>query len=281
MQLPMPRYEVVDPKGNHRYTIQHPTRGLIGPLDSVTKIVGILDKPALIGWAAREAAGYFKTEILRLGARALTPAALDQIALDAAGAHRKKKEGAADLGTVAHAAFEAILGGREPAAVPRELEEAVRALKEWRLQSDIEIVAQELAIGSIEHLYGGRLDAVGHSPARGGWGIVDWKTSKGFYGNEYGYQTGGYAVAFEEQYGEPIQWIEIVRFGKQEPYDSEARPVVDVAAAKAGFIKLVGVSKSEKNPLIGNPSFSTAAPKAAATGAKASRKSTKDPALGF
>lgn len=267
MELPAPKYIVT--ADGHKYGIRLPDGEAVGPLKSVTGILNVLAKEALIGWAAREAAGYFKTEILRLGARALTPKTLGQIAKDAAGAHRRKAKDAADLGAKCHDIFEAIIRGKEPAEIPAELAEPAAAFKTYRLQSDIEIVATELAVASAKHRFGGRLDFLGYSKERGGWGIGDYKTSSGFYGNEYAYQAGGgYACAVEEMFGVKIAWTEIVRFSKKPPYESEARPVTDIAGAIAGFLTALDMTRSNELKLIGPPTFQSAgkpdAPKAAA-----------------
>lgn len=262
MKLPAPKYTVTDV--NHKYTIAMPDGESIGPLKSVTGVLGIIAKPALIPWASREAANYFKTAILRIGSTALAPAMLDQITKDAAQAHRKKAGAAADLGSACHAIFEAILLGKEPEQVPAELAEPTLDFKRWRLASDIEIVATEPAVASAEHRYGGRIDAIGYSPSRGGWGIVDFKTSKSLkYGNEYSWQVGGYAHAATEMYDVDFRWAEIVRFGKSFPFDSEARPVMDLQSAREGFLTALDLSRRADVMLIGEPSFCTAGLRAA------------------
>jgi len=271
MKLPEPKYAVTD--DNHRYTIRLPNGKEIGPLLSVTKALGVLAKEALIGWAAREAAGYFKTELLRLGRAALTPETVEQIAKDAAGAHRRKAKDAADLGSACHDAFEAIILGREPENIPAELAEPVAAFKRYRLQSDIEIVATELSVASAQHRFGGRVDFLGYSTTRGGWGIGDYKTSSGFYGNEYAYQAGGgYACAVEEMWGVKIVWAEIVRFSKKAPFESEARPVTDIDSAKAGFLTALQMARSNEIKLIGAPTFTSAGSPASAPAAKSKPK---------
>jgi len=111
MKLPEPRYTVTDK--NHRYTI-HTDKENYGPLDSVTKILGVINKPALLAWSAREAANFFKNEVLRVGARSLTPDAIEAIAKEAAQAHRRKSGAAMEIGTAVHALFQAILEGNEP-----------------------------------------------------------------------------------------------------------------------------------------------------------------------
>ena len=278
--LPTPRYTVAD--DNHKYTIALPDGQTVGPLKSVTGVLEVIAKPALINWAAREASGYFKGELLRLGARALDVATLEQIARDAAMAHRRKAKDAADLGTACHDAFEAIIHGKEPAALPPELVEPVKAFKTYRLQSDVEIVATEVPVASLRHRYGGRLDFIGYSESRGGWGIGDYKTSSGFYGNEYAYQAGGgYAAAVEEQYGLDIAWAEIARFSKKPPYESEARPVTDVRAAIAGFLEALALLRRNEIPLIGVPFFTSAGVPTNGNGHGAAKKAPSKPALGF
>lgn len=281
MRLPEPKYKVS--AEDHKYAILLPNGKSMGPLKSVTTVLdSAVPKPALIGWAAREASAFFKAEILRLGARALDVATLEQIAKEAAGAHRRKAKDAADLGTRCHNIFEAIVKGQEPADLPPELVEPAAAFKSYRLKSDVEIVATELAVASLEHRAGGRLDFIGYSPSRGGWGIGDYKTSSGFYGNEYAYQAGGgYAIMVEEMYGIEIKWAEIARFSKKPPYESEARPVTDVRAAIAGFLECLACARRHEVPLIGEPLFAStgAAPKT--NGIRKKCEAKKAPPMGF
>ena len=278
MLLPEPRYTVHDK--NHRYTIELPGGERIGPLKSVTGVLGVINKPALVNWSAREAAKYFKAEVLRMGGRITDPAVLEQLAEDASRAHTRKAKDAADLGSACHDIFEAIIKGQEPASIPPELVEPAKDFKRWRLSTDIEIVATELAVASAEHKFGGRLDAVGFSKERGGFGIVDYKTSKSLlYGNEYSYQVGGYALAVQEQFGVEVKWAEIVRFGKVPPYDSEARPVNSLQLAISGFITALMLTRANEIRLIGEPSFATASLRAEEEAAKPRKKAGSD--LGF
>jgi len=277
MKLPVPRYTVSDV--NHKYTIAMPDGTTIGPLKSVTGVLGIIAKPALIPWASREAANYFKTEILRLGRNALDPAMLEQIAKDAAQAHRKKATDAASLGTLAHNICEAIIKGEEPATIPVELASAIHAFKAWRLSSGVEIVATELAVASVEHRFGGRLDAIGYSKRKDEWRIIDLKTSAAVY-QEYSYQCGGYAIAFEEMYGIKIAGADIVRLGKKAPFDSAAHPITDMESANAAFMNALALLRSDENKLIGDATFQSASvqPKQAP---KVAAKKKPTAALGF
>ncbi|MHB2025150.1 MAG: PD-(D/E)XK nuclease family protein [Elusimicrobiota bacterium] len=279
MKLPQPKYAVADV--DHKYSIALPDGETIGPLVSVTKVLDVRAKPALIAWSAREAANYFKTEILRVGAPALDVSMLELIAKDAAQAHRRKAKDAADLGSAAHNAFEAIILGRDPESPPKELIEPISAFKAYRLQSDIEVVATEVAVASVKHKFGGRLDFLGYSKKRGGWGIGDLKTSSGFFGSEYALQVGGYAAAVEEMFGLNIAWSEIIRFSKKPPYESEARPVTDMAAAISGFLEALAMVRRDETPLIGKPTFQSAGIAPSADVAVKAKKAAKPLGLGF
>jgi hypothetical protein len=269
MNLPKPKYKVTDPKGTHRYRIEKPDGAIIPRLKSVTGAIGIIDKPALKSWAAREAAAFFKGEILRLGKAALSPEELDRIALEAGKAHERKSDAGKDFGRIFHDAAEAIVLGKDPGPLPKEAEAAIRAFKTDRLNSDIRIVATELAVGSVEHEFGGKLDVLGWSESLGGWGIEDYKTSNGIYGNEYAYQTGGgYTVAIEEQYGIKIGWARVSRFSKKAPFNAEAVMVTDMAAAKEGFLLALKLSKSASLKLLSDPVWTFAGEQAPAAASK-------------
>lgn len=278
MNLPAAKYSVTDK--NHRYTILMPDGTTVGPLKSVTGVLGIIAKPALIPWAAKMAAQTFEAEILRRGKDAFRPEVLREIVDIAKNSHRKAAGDAADLGTEIHAILDAIIHGQEPAVVRPELAEPTAAFKKYRLQSDIEIVATEIAVASVKHKFGGRIDFLGYSKARGGFGIGDWKTSNALY-LEHAFQAGGgYALAVEEMFGVDITWAEIVRFAKKPPYESEARPVTDVPAAKQAFLNALALTRSNDLELLGEPTFSSAGVAPAPVEPKAKKKAPSSP-VGF
>lgn len=252
MKLPEPKYKVIEPKP-HCYVIELSDGSTIGPLDSVTKVTGIMDKPALVNWSAREAASYFKRAIEDSN-YVIAPEKLEAIAKVAATAHRMKSQEAKDLGTAAHDIFHGIVEGKD-VVIPYELQAPSKRFSEWYIKSGIEIVATELIVANKLLKYGGRLDAIGYRDGK--WGIVDYKTSSGFYGNEYAYQVGGYADAVEAQYGIRVSWAEIARFSKKEPFDCEVRPVTNMAAAMDGFRALREALRLNKDNLLAEVTFST------------------------
>lgn len=265
-ELPPPRYVVEDPKGNHRYRIRRPDGTTSERLKSVTGVLAVINKPALVNWAARVACEQIESRLRSLAATAPSVVLTDEwiAAVVAEGKKRPTavKDEAADLGTAAHAAFEAIIANRVP-DVPPAIRPAVDEFRRWLATSGTVIVAQEIPVGSDKHQFGGRLDALGWRPGKG-FGILDWKTSNGIYA-EYALQTaGGYALAVEEQYGLLIEWVDIARFPKKAPWGSEVVPVTDIATARRAFLSALSLGRDLDAPLLGEPTYSTFAENAAA-----------------
>lgn len=264
MNLPQSRYQVTDPAGKHKYQIEIPGHDPITGLKSVTTVLGVISKPALYAWYAKTACDQIHAALQPLvGQRVeLTQQWVDRVVAEGRKRPTKVKDEAAELGTMAHAAFDEILAGKEP-KVPDQIRSAVDEFRKWFAASGIEVVASELAIGSAEYQFGGRIDAIGYR--NGQWGILDWKTGAGIYG-EYALQTaGGYAIALEEQFpGIKVEWVDIVRFAKKEPWGSEVRPVADMENARRGFLDALDLCKALEVPMIGEASYSTFAENSAA-----------------
>jgi len=138
-------------------------------LPSVTSVIGMKDKPALIGWAANQAAEYSQTH----------RDALNQLEPDAAvaaikGAWRRNRDKAANFGTAVH---EAIETGKTPeddrlAAYVRSSQRALQDL-------GVDVTNQEITLVSVQHGYAGTADILGTS--LDGRVILDWKSGKGLY----------------------------------------------------------------------------------------------------
>src|SRR3990167_1567261 len=89
------------------------------PVQGVTTIIGKLDKPALVGWAAKEASLY----VARYweSGKAYPSDYIEAVLQNAKAAHRVKKEKAGDIGTDIHALCEAYCGNQlNPEDVPEE-----------------------------------------------------------------------------------------------------------------------------------------------------------------
>ena len=144
--------------------------GVPHPLPSVTSIIGMKDKPALVSWAANQAAEYAIEH----------RDALNQLEPDAAiaavkGAWRRSRDRAANFGTAVHLAIET---GEMPEEGDPKLGYvlgSIRALNDLGIDVD----SQELELVSVQHGYAGTADIVGGN--LNGKVILDWKSGKGLY----------------------------------------------------------------------------------------------------
>jgi len=182
----------------------------------VTTVLGLINKPQLLKWA------------WQLGK--------DGIDMEAS------RQGAADIGTVAHALCEAHLRGMafDPENIaPDKLAKAetgfIRFLEYWDREG-LTVVAVERAMVSETMQVGGTLDILARRPD-GRLVVVDLKTSKGIY-DEMLIQAATYAAMHEETSSEPVSEVVIVRIGKEDAEDLEVRTVSQRAERVAAFAAL-------------------------------------------
>lgn len=131
--------------------------------------------------------------------------------------YREVRDKAADAGTMAHAAVDAWVRGKEPefAGDPDICEKAQRAygaFLDWAQQTNLRVTHSEVPLVSERHRYGGTFDAllVQNSRAMG-----DWKSSNACY-PEYLIQVAAYGHLWEENHpDEPITGgFHLLRFDK-------------------------------------------------------------------
>lgn len=201
----------------------------------VTGYLGVINKPALVPWAKREALLSVERALLkRLGEeRNINGYWIEEILKEARQKPDKIKDEASDLGTQAHAFIDLIIHGKEPAEVPMFIQAPVMAFQKWWKNSGIELVMGDTKVASLIHKYGGSLDALGRR--EGQFIILDWKTANGIY-SEYALQVAAYAKAFSETYGIFVQEGIIVRFGKNPPIEFEARSILNLDKSFDAFI---------------------------------------------
>lgn len=218
---------------------------------SVTGFLGIISKPALVPWAKREALALVESALVkRLDGKRCAQVILNQAWISNVLADAKKrpdqiKDDAAALGTRAHAFIDLIIHGREPEAIPPEIEAPVKAFKDWWKGSGIELVMGDTKVASRIHGYGGSLDALGRRNGR--FIILDWKTSSGIYA-EYALQVAAYAQAFTETYGLPCSDAVIVRFGKKLPIEFEVKELADVKRSLEAFLAAKTLKEALEKP---------------------------------
>jgi hypothetical protein len=179
--------------GGHAYYLADPLTGKKTRVTSVTTLLNLLAKPALVRWAARTAADYAVDHWDDLGAMSLT----DRQKQIAAAPDQSRNEKAAS-GTAIHALAESMLAGR-PIDVPPDLLPKVEGLARWWERSGLTLVASERRVWSDEDddlglcAFAGTLDILATHPTRG-LGLLDIKTGAGVYG-DMAVQLAGYMAA--------------------------------------------------------------------------------------
>lgn len=166
---------------------------------SVTTILGVLAKQALLDWAWRCGCDGLDYKVVR-----------DQ---------------AGDIGTLAHAMVVAHLKGEtadtseySPEMVS-QAENAVLSFYTWLDQQTVEPILIEEQLVSEAHGYGGTLDL--YARINGKAVLVDFKTSKAIY-SEHVTQVSAYAQMLMEN-GHDVDGAFILRIGKEENTSFETR----------------------------------------------------------
>lgn len=206
----------------------------------VTGVLGIIAKPALIPWATKTAllsaenAWLAKLDGKKKKKVELTEAFIKSVTEEAKKKPDSVKDAAADLGTQAHAYFDAFIRGEQPDLIAEPLKPAVDAFNSWVKESKISIVQGDTKVFSLIYNYGGALDAIGVNE-EGEFVLLDWKTSSGCY-PEMALQVSAYVQAFDETYGIEIKKAVIVRFSKVAPVEFEAKEVLDLKNSFSAFL---------------------------------------------
>lgn len=176
-------------EGNHSYWLDGKR------IQGVTTILGAgIPKPALPYWAAKSVAEYVidnrdKVEALWEMGGGSAVAALKQVPWT-------KRDEAAVKGTAIHAIAEELVHGRE-VDVPDHLLPYVEGYVSLIEEFQIEPLFTELPVAHRLYRYGGKFDIIakiGAGPWEGRTALIDWKSSKGVYG-ETCLQTAAYASA--------------------------------------------------------------------------------------
>lgn len=188
-----PRKPAGPPKRDRSGYYKHPTTG--DRFMSVTTILsGGIPKPALMHWAAWEAASCAVDNIPTL-VRARGQSARDEVRTWIQHAAERKRDTAADLGSLIHNLVEArVLGEPTPELTDEQrpfIEAFDRFLNDWQPEYE----ATELTVANVEHGYAGTLDAKLRIPALAPDLLeVDYKTGKSVY-PEVGLQLAAYRRA--------------------------------------------------------------------------------------
>ena len=178
---------------------------------SVTQVLDVINKPALMPWAAKEGAQFYMDNV---------EDGLDgkDMADGIRTAFRKKSHGARDIGLMVHKWCESAinwkLGNGAAPALPEndQAQSAIGGFRLWLQENDVEWLSAEEKVYHNKFNYAGTVDAVAN--INGEFCVVDFKTSTGIW-DEYFLQTAAYAEAISLVYGEQVESAWILRFDKK------------------------------------------------------------------
>ncbi len=216
-----------------------------GEFASVTTILGILDKPALVGWSAKMTAEYFrdKVEEIRAGTLGLHAMDLQELVRQAKAHYREKAKEAADIGTEVHELiserFTRILEKKEALfeeGIRDQLSHPWSAFLNWEGMFSPIPKAVEQVVWVTEHKYAGKMDFYGL--VRGVNAVVDWKSSNALY-PEHVLQLSAYHLAAEIKYDLEIPLAGILRLDKASGFpDWKEFPREALMSARETFLLL-------------------------------------------
>lgn len=234
---------------------------------SVTTILGIKNKPALVGWAKRETAACAVRNLAMLTRMAETGgpgAAVEWLKR----IPDFRRDQCADLGTRVHAVAEA-LARREPIEIDEDVRPYVTAYRRDFLEVfEPRFIAVEAMVCSPRYEYGGTADAF--AEIEGEIWLLDYKTGAGVYPDS-ALQLGALARAqFVGRTGDPNQYPvpQATRFGilHIRPEGARLLPVVVDRETVAAFLdarRLFAWDQGPAGNVIGAP-LARAARRAAA-----------------
>lgn len=150
----------------------------LGVHPSVTSILGVMDKPALVPWAAKMSAEYAAKNL-----ELLSSVSFDEAVELVKGA--RFRGGEAKLGDAVHDAVERVIRGEDDTPPPDAVKGHLKGFAEFCELWEPEWVATELRVVNTEVGYAGSLDALALIDTGDGLGkvltIIDHKTGKGVY----------------------------------------------------------------------------------------------------
>lgn len=235
--------ELVEKRNAHYYRVD----GGDTLYPGVTTVLSVLAKPALIPWAANEAARKIKAYLIQHAqGRPLTADEIDKLVEDGRKAHGAIKDEAANFGTRAHQAIDIFIK-TGVSQVKEDILPVFQAFCDWKQKTHIEIIGGDLKIASMEYGYGGSLDALGL--VDGKVVIVDFKTSNRI-NPEYALQVAAYSNSYAEMFGlDYIPEAYILRLGKKTP-DFEVRKVKSIQSAFRQFVSALSIWRGQKEELL-------------------------------
>ena len=234
---------------------------------SVTSILNIISKPALVPWAKKITAEKFRDTLYEwqqdehtedsgdgIPVIELTDESIDTLFKEAKARPDVIRDEAGDYGTRVHEALATQEEGAE------DKYPGIKAYHEWLEEQGLEVEYREVPVYNTEYGYGGTVDAVAFRDSAPWPVILDYKTSSGIYW-ETSLQIAAYGAAWENTWPQidhrenrtthlnPIEgWA--LRFPKVEPKSGqeffEAKKVADLSESFDGFLAAKGLWEASK-----------------------------------
>jgi genome maintenance exonuclease 1 len=196
----------------HVYTIHEDGKAPL-MVPGVTSILAVINKPALVPWAAKlTAETYTGLVSAAVDSGTLNPKRLLEIEKEAKGAPRAKAKAGADIGTLVHAWAEAWARG-QPLPMPEDdsARKGVEAFTAWCEAHHVRFRLTEMRVYSRAFNYAGTFDFM--AEVDGELMLGDYKVSSGIY-PEHHLQCAAYAQAYGEATGETVRDRIVVCFDK-------------------------------------------------------------------
>jgi len=166
-------------------------------LTGVTTVLGVIAKPALIGWAANMAVDYIIEKGTQMEGEVNGFFISENDLGDARKAHTKKKEKAAQAGTDIHAFIEAWIKDNETTMpVDSVAFKQADQFIDWVNKNKVKFLESEKIMYSEKMWLGGTVDAV--AEIDGKKYVVDFKTQSKIWDKTPFLQTAAYQMMLEE-----------------------------------------------------------------------------------
>ncbi|MDP2363700.1 MAG: hypothetical protein Q8M94_08015 [Ignavibacteria bacterium] len=196
---------------------------------SVTTVLGILNKPALLDWA------------WQMGTQGLD--------------YKAVRDNAGGIGTLAHMMICADLKGEKPDTSEYSQQDIGKAetclIKywEWAKGHKVEPIMVETPLISEQYQFGGTIDFFGNVDGRPT--LVDFKTGKALY-PEFFYQLAGYGQLLAEA-NQLIEVTRILRIGRNEDEGFEERTIGKLDKQWQVFYNCLNIYKLQRAIRIDKP----------------------------
>lgn len=179
-------------ENKHAYTLDGT------PLIGTTTVLSLLAKPALIQWSANEAVKYIlehASDEEPENGESIVSVKVKYLE-EAKTAHRRKKEGAGDIGSQVHKWIENhIAGTKQDFPTDPQMAKMIQAFLDWEAQVKPRWIASEMRVYATSTWTAGTLDFI--AEINGKVFIGDFKTSTGIYDEAF-WQMSAYQYMLQE-----------------------------------------------------------------------------------